>query len=187
MPIVKLAINIYATENPSRDIKIEEIESLYYVHKQIFGSVAYDFDFFKRLVMTSNYVILVYNDSNEIVGYLTACPNVNSINYDSDSSDSNSNSLESYLSNIGVLESYRKYGIATKMLQRYQKYADKKGIKLLSLDVFIGNNEAISFYIKNGFFIQGINSLSEDQYVLVKPKWNPDRLLKKKESKCLIS
>ena len=57
------------------------------------------------------------------------------------------------VSNIFVLEEYRKTGVASKLLEKVEDIARNKKIKNLSLFSYIENDEAKEHYAKNNFSI----------------------------------
>lgn len=60
-----------------------------------------------------------------------------------------------FISHIEVLNNYKNMGVGTLILQRTFKKAIDSGMKRIRLEVSKGNAVAFSFYIKNGFRIDG--------------------------------
>ena len=85
--------------------------------------------------------IAVYN--NEIVGYAYV-----RIITTSDSSDIY---IAASISGIYVKESFRKQGIATKLINEAKKWCINKGVSYLKLNVLEGNRIALNLYKKLGF------------------------------------
>lgn len=56
-----------------------------------------------------------------------------------------------YLEGIYVKESYRKAGIASKLIQRAEQWAEENGSSQLASDVEIDNEQSIQFHKKSGF------------------------------------
>ncbi|XWN37917.1 MAG: GNAT family N-acetyltransferase [Balneola sp.] len=56
-----------------------------------------------------------------------------------------------YLEGIYVKESYRKTGIASKLIQRAEQWAKENGSSQLASDVEIKNEQSIQFHKKSGF------------------------------------
>lgn len=52
---------------------------------------------------------------------------------------------------VGVVESYQKNGIATKLLNYMIEDCEKSDVKNITLEVHINNNKAINLYKKFGF------------------------------------
>lgn len=61
-----------------------------------------------------------------------------------------------HLQNLAVCESQRKNGIAQKLLNRLQRYAQKQLLKEIRLEVSAANNAALALYRKNRFTENGI-------------------------------
>lgn len=55
------------------------------------------------------------------------------------------------IDSIGVLQGYRKRGIGQKLLTAGIDWFRGQGIEQIELNVYTFNNDAISFYTKNGF------------------------------------
>lgn len=56
-----------------------------------------------------------------------------------------------YINHLCVASSYRKKGIATKLMVEFEKVAKELGTKYLRLLAFPNNKPAVTFYKKNGF------------------------------------
>lgn len=56
-----------------------------------------------------------------------------------------------YLEGIYVKESYRKTGLASKLIQRAEQWAKENGSSQLASDVEIDNEQSIRFHNKSGF------------------------------------
>ncbi len=56
-----------------------------------------------------------------------------------------------YLEGIYVKESYRKTGIASKLIQQSEQWAEQSGSSQLASDVEINNEQSIQFHKKSGF------------------------------------
>lgn len=63
---------------------------------------------------------------------------------------------EGYITNIAVHPDFRRRGIATKLLQALDKYADESGLTLLTLEVRRSNTTAINLYKREGFDEEGV-------------------------------
>lgn len=58
---------------------------------------------------------------------------------------------EGYITNIAVLEEYRRKGIGEALVKAFCGYAEKTGLAFLTLEVRKSNLPAIKLYEKNGF------------------------------------
>lgn len=56
-----------------------------------------------------------------------------------------------YISNVYVLEDYRRKGIAQKLISRAEEWLKENGVHHLALEIHIDNLPAINLYHKNGF------------------------------------
>lgn len=63
---------------------------------------------------------------------------------------------EGYITNIAVLENYRKSGVGKKIMSRLIEYANDKNLSFLSLEVRVSNTPAIKLYKSFGFLEAGI-------------------------------
>jgi ribosomal-protein-alanine N-acetyltransferase len=63
---------------------------------------------------------------------------------------------EVHINNIAVKETFRRQGVAQKMLDKLNAFALKKKITLMTLEVSEYNENAKRFYMKNGFERVGI-------------------------------
>lgn len=77
--------------------------------------------------------------------------------------------------NIGVLEDHRRQGVATKLIDYAQKWAEKNGISRLELTVITENEPAVALFEKVGFEQEGtrkgavnIDDDAYDEYYMAK-------------------
>ena len=83
---------------------------------------------------------------------------------------------EAQICNIAVLPSYRRQGIATRLLENVAEFAANSGCERSELEVNVGNTPAIDMYKKCGYEIAGtrVNFYrrsrypSRDAYTMVK-------------------
>jgi len=66
--------------------------------------------------------------------------------------------IEAYITNVSVLGTYSKKGIASNLLDSCIRLIQKKGFKSISLEVKNENSQAISLYEKRGFTEKQITS-----------------------------
>ncbi len=59
--------------------------------------------------------------------------------------------IEAYITNVSVLDTYSKKGIASSLLDNCINLIQKKGFKSISLEVNSNNNTTLQFYKKFGF------------------------------------
>lgn len=78
---------------------------------------------------------------------------------------------EGYITNIAVMEEYRRKGVAKKLMKSLFKYAKEKDMSFISLEVRVSNQNAVDFYENFGFKTVGTrknfyNSPTEDAYIM---------------------
>lgn len=61
---------------------------------------------------------------------------------------------------VGVLEDYKRRGIATQLIKFAEKWAKEKGVKRLELSVITKNKEAVALFQKTGFKEEGMRKKS---------------------------
>lgn len=62
---------------------------------------------------------------------------------------------EAYVTNIGVLPGFRKNGIGRALIERLISECKESGSAFLSLEVRVGNKNAVALYEKSGFVLSG--------------------------------
>lgn len=95
--------------------------------------------FMEEIVKETSIYLVAYED-NELIG---VCGLVASFD-------------EGEVLNVSVKKTYRKQGIALRMLEKLLKEAEEKGIRHLTLEVREGNAPARALYEKLGFVCEGI-------------------------------
>lgn len=92
--------------------------------------------------MLSNEIVYVALDKDTVVGYLAGSINIQG-EYVTDSL--------AEIDNMFVLEQYRKYGIGTRLVNKFKEYCLENGIQEIKVTASYKNENAINFYKKNGF------------------------------------
>lgn len=92
--------------------------------------------------MLTNEIVFIALVDDIIVGYLAGSINVES---------SYVTKTLAELDNMFILESYRKYGIGTKLINEFKGYCKKRQIQEIKVTASAKNSNAINFYRKNGF------------------------------------
>ncbi|MTI71585.1 MAG: GNAT family N-acetyltransferase [Firmicutes bacterium] len=98
--------------------------------------------------LDSDSLILVVEDNNEIIGYLSV-----------ERGFANRIKHSGYIV-IGILNSYRGKGIGTKLFEHLEKWATENNITRLELTVMTNNESGIRLYEKMGFKKEGIKERS---------------------------
>ena len=91
--------------------------------------------------MLTNEIVFIALVDDIIVGYLAGSINVES---------SYVTKTLAELDNMFILESYRKYGIGTKLINEFKDYCKKRQIQEIKVTASAKNVNAILFYKKNG-------------------------------------
>lgn len=118
---------------------LEQFRILNYVNLP----VIYSDDFYRRLTAYTRYSKLAY--LKDIL--------VGAISCKEDTLDDGSKAV--YIMTITVLKPYRRFGIASQLLeQAIQDCAKSRSIKKMTLHVQKGNDSAMEFYKKHGFIIK---------------------------------
>ena len=79
---------------------------------------------------------------------------------------------EAHILNIGVIETYRRRGLATLLLKRFFKYVRERKAELCYLEVRASNRDAQKLYFKHGFMPVSVRKNyypnGEDALILLK-------------------
>jgi len=121
------------------DKNVEQFRILNYVNLP----VIYSEDFYRRLTSFTRYSKLAY--LKDIL--------VGAISCKEDTQEDGSKAV--YIMTITVLKPYRRFGIASQLLeQAIEDCAKSRAIKKMTLHVQKGNDSAMEFYKKHGFIIK---------------------------------
>ncbi len=99
----------------------------------------------EEIISNDNTPIFVAEDDNQIIAYAFCV--INSIKSSTFMRDMKS----LYIDDLCVLDGYRKQGIGGKMLDYVLDFARENGVEQITLNVWQGNEPAISFYKDKGF------------------------------------
>jgi ribosomal protein S18 acetylase RimI-like enzyme len=72
--------------------------------------------------------------------------------------------ITGYITNVSVVTSYNRQGVASRLLENCIIFAQNQGFKELVLEVAENNKPAINFYIKHGFEVK----FNKNNYVVMK-------------------
>ena len=92
--------------------------------------------------MLENEIVYIALDKNNVVGYLAGSINIQGSYVTKSLAE---------VDNMFVLEDYRKYGIGTKLINKFKEYCLQNEIEELKVTASAKNINAINFYKKNGF------------------------------------
>ena len=99
----------------------------------------------EEIISNDNTPIFVAEDDNQIIAYAFCV--INSIKSSTFMRDMKS----LYIDDLCVLDGYRKQGIGGKVLDYVLDLARENGVEQITLNVWQGNEPAISFYKDRGF------------------------------------
>lgn len=113
---------------------LENLEDIFKIEESVFAH-PWSLESLKNLLEDENSVAFVAVDNDIICGYC----GVNTI------------LDEGYITNVAVLENYRKQGIGRMLVNALVDFAKDKSLAFLTLEVRKSNTPAINLYSKNGF------------------------------------
>ncbi len=113
---------------------LENLEEIFKIEKSVFAH-PWSLESLKNLLEDENSVAFVAVDNETICGYC----GVNTI------------LDEGYITNVAVLENYRKQGIGRMLVNALVNFAKDKSLAFLTLEVRKSNTPAINLYSKSGF------------------------------------
>lgn len=92
--------------------------------------------------MLENEIVYIALDNDNVIGYLAGSINIQGSYVTKSLAE---------VDNMFVLEDYRKYGIGTKLINKFKEYCLQNKIEELKVTASAKNANAINFYKKNGF------------------------------------
>lgn len=92
--------------------------------------------------MLHNEIVYVALDKDNVVGYLAGTTNIQGSYVTKSLAE---------IDNMFVLEKYRKYGIGSKLINKFKEYCLQNKIEEIKVTASVKNKNAIDFYKKNGF------------------------------------
>jgi ribosomal-protein-alanine N-acetyltransferase len=124
-----------------REASLKDIPQLVEIENECF-SIPWSANSFEDTICLDNTLLLVaeLEQEQKIVGY---CGMYQTLD-------------EGEITNVAVLQPYRRQGIADKIMGELKKESRKREITCLYLDVRMGNEAAIALYEKHGFVKDGM-------------------------------
>ena len=98
-------------------------------------------NYFTRVLNDSECCILIAEEDNKPIGYISATPKV--ITY------RKSKYVE--IDNMGIVPGYRSKGIGSMLIEKCLKWAKTKGYQKMFVNSYFQNTKAITFYKRSGF------------------------------------
>ncbi len=138
-----------------RKARIDEVKKLQDLNDEAFANnPQYDPDlvldwaqsekgktYFTNVITNPNDLILVAEDGEKLVGYISASPKV--------IAHRKSKYIE--IDNLGIATAYRRKGIASMLMEKCLAWAKEQGYQKAYLLCYFKNTDAISFYKGDGF------------------------------------
>jgi len=118
-----------------RPWKYEDILRISEMEKECFPLEPWSYRMLASSFETESFHGVLAEDGGEIIGY-------GGITVAGDSAD---------IENVAVGEAYRRNGTGGKLIAGLLRYAKKKGVKKVFLEVRVSNSAAMSLYLKSGF------------------------------------
>ncbi len=123
--------------------RLDDTKSIFDIHlKSLKGLDAEDYEWFYNLmkVKSKRRIVLVAEYDGKVVGFLIAYKYYNKI----------------YIDSLAIDPDYRGLGIGTKLLNGLEDLVRGKNKKKIYLSVKKDNYNALGFYLKNGYLIDGV-------------------------------
>ena len=105
-------------------------------------------DWFQKLYLKEDNIILIAKDNDKIVGYIYVKTNY--------LDDTHVEKKEAIIDGLYVLEEYRNQGIATNLINEAKKWCIENNLKKVFIHV-LANNSAKKLYYKEGFNDYSVN------------------------------
>lgn len=97
--------------------------------------------YFTNVINNPKDLILVAEEDNQLVGYISASPKV----------IAHRKSTYIEIDNLGIASAYRRKGIASMLMEKCLTWAKEQGYQKAYLLCYFKNTNAIQFYKNNGF------------------------------------
>lgn len=129
------------------------------LEKECFGECAWSEKSLKDSLKTDGTCFFVALCDGEIAGYVGM----------------NTVLDEGYITNVAVSGSYRRQGVADRLIKRLDECMAQLKLSFISLEVRVSNAPAISLYEKNGYKNLGVRKAfyrlpTEDAYIMTKER-----------------
>lgn len=138
-----------ATLSDLKDIQVLNNDLFEYETKNGYDSYVKDWalgkksaDYFTDLI--NNQFVIVAQEGQEAVGYLAG-------SIYKDNTYSYYKGLTAELENMFLKEKYRKFGLGSKLINKFLEWCKSNNVKRVFVTASIGNEGTINFYKKNGF------------------------------------
>ncbi|MBO6620736.1 MAG: GNAT family N-acetyltransferase [Balneola sp.] len=129
-------------------VKLSEqnVAALAHLFVELWPECTYEteFEYCKQILEKENQTAFLVNEKGEYIAFAY-------LSLRNDFVEGATSYPIAYLEGIYVEESFRKTGIASKLIQRAEQWAKENGSSQLASDVEINNEQSIRFHNKSGF------------------------------------
>lgn len=129
-------------------VKLSEqnVEALAHLFVELWPECTFEteYEYCKQILEKKNQTAFLVNKKGEYIAFAY-------LSLRNDFVEGASSYPIAYLEGIYVKESYRKTGIASKLIQQAEQWAKENGSSQLASDVEIDNEQSIQFHKKSGF------------------------------------
>jgi aminoglycoside 6'-N-acetyltransferase I len=129
-----------------KELTSENAESLAHLFVELWPECTFEteFEYCKQILEKDDQTAFLVNEKGEYIAFAY-------LSLRNDFVEGATSYPIAYLEGIYVKESYRKTGLASKLIQRAEQWAEEKGSSQLASDVEINNEQSIQFHKKSGF------------------------------------
>ncbi|MEN2975357.1 MAG: GNAT family N-acetyltransferase [Candidatus Caldarchaeales archaeon] len=114
-----------------------DLDEVYQIELECFGKDAYPRWVFKHLLKNSNSIFLKASLKDLLIGFIAGL----------------CSGRRCHLYTIDVSKAYRRMGVASKLLDAFEKKALEKNVEEIILQVEVSNLPALNLYLKKGYKI----------------------------------
>ncbi|MBO6570899.1 GNAT family N-acetyltransferase [bacterium] len=129
-------------------VKLSEqnVEALAHLFVELWPECTFEteYEYCKQILEKENQTAFLVNKKSEYIAFVY-------LSLRNDFVEGATSYPIAYLEGIYVKESYRKTGIASKLIQQAEQWAKENGSSQLASDVEIDNEQSIRFHNKSGF------------------------------------
>ncbi len=129
-----------------KELTSENIEALANLFVELWPECTFEteFEYCKQILEKDDQTAFLVNEKGEYIAFAY-------LSLRNDFVEGATSYPIAYLEGIYVKESYRKTGLASKLIQRAEQWAEENGSSQLASDVEINNEKSIRFHNKSGF------------------------------------
>jgi ribosomal-protein-alanine N-acetyltransferase len=137
-----IAARSYTDHVKVREAGPEDMNGLGLIEEECFGTERFSEPTLMAFLVREDAFALVAEDEGAILGVaLCLCSRARG---------------EGRIASMAVLKEHRRKGIATRLLKEAEAVLESRGARTFGLEVNVGNEPAISLYLKNGYALRAI-------------------------------